>query len=225
MVTPPAPDRPPAPAPPYAPAGPEFIAADAHNAVLVDAAGICFDQGALHAEFAWHEVRGVRHEVRGLCLVVTVAHTNGMLYECRVGVRRRARLREWSAGLVPVLGHYLGGRMPAATPAGLPYPVLCAWVRTTYGTPWPERRISDLGFAYLVDTQPEAYLDGDTSAMTYGGGPVLVVKRDGAVWEFGSNPVFAPLYEARTEEEFRRTTARVVPEWDPDRPWSRIAFT
>ncbi|MFF8842677.1 hypothetical protein ACF08N_08060 [Streptomyces sp. NPDC015127] len=210
------------------PAGPEFIATDAHNAVLVDAHGISFDQGPHHAEFAWHEVAGVHHAVVGLCLVVTVVHSNGMRLECRVGVRRKSRLREWCARLDPVLGHYTGGRMPPAAhpvrPAGLPYPQLCAWVRTTYATPRPERRIRDVGFAYLVDTQPEAYLDGDASAMTYGGGPVLVVKRDGAIWDFGSQPMFAPLYEARTEEEFRRAMARVAPEWDPDRPWSRVPF-
>ncbi|MBT2365065.1 hypothetical protein J7E88_06970 [Streptomyces sp. ISL-10] len=208
--------------------GPEFIAADAHNAVLVDAHGISFDQGPHHAEFAWHEVGGVHHAVIGLCLVVTVVHRTGMRYECRVGVRRTSRLREWCARLEPVLGHYTGGGMPAAVhpaqAAALPYPQVSAWVGAAYGTARPERRITDIGYAYVVNTQPEAYLDGDASAMTYGGGPLIVVKRDGAVWGFGSDPIFMPLYEARTEEEFRRAMARIMPQWDPDRPSSRIPF-
>lgn len=99
------------------------------------------------------------------------------------------------------------------------------WVRATYGPRHADRRVSDIGFAWLIDTQPDAYLDGDTSAMTWGGGPVIVVKRTGAVWHTGSNPMFFPLYEARTEEEFRRAMAAAMPQCDPDRPPETIPVT
>ncbi|MEU0373277.1 hypothetical protein ABZ070_24005 [Streptomyces sp. NPDC006283] len=99
-----------APAPPVLPEGPEFLAADARNAVLVDAAGIAFDQEGRRADFAWSEIQTVHHTSRGSCLLVGVVHANGMFYECRVGARRQARLREWCAQIAPVLGFYLGGR-------------------------------------------------------------------------------------------------------------------
>ncbi|MER7666411.1 MULTISPECIES: hypothetical protein [unclassified Streptomyces] len=95
---------------------------------------------------------------------------------------------------------------------------LAEWVRARYGPRHTDRRIRDLGFAWSIDTQPDAYLDGDTSAMTYGNGPDLVVKRTGAVWQFGSNPMMLPLYEARTEVELRRAMAKLIPGADLDRP-------
>ncbi|MFD3440287.1 hypothetical protein ACFWU3_22560 [Streptomyces sp. NPDC058685] len=95
---------------------------------------------------------------------------------------------------------------------------LAEWVSARYGPRHAEGRIRDLGFAWSVDTQPDAYLDGDTSAMTYGNGPDIVVKRTGAVWQFGSSPMMLPLYEARTEEELRRAMAKLMPGADLDRP-------
>ncbi|WP_433332302.1 hypothetical protein [Spirillospora sp. CA-294931] len=81
---------------------------------------------------------------------------------------------------------------------------LVEWMRARYGWRHIERRVSDLGYAYSIDTQPDEYLDGDQSAMTYGNGPLIVIKSSGAVWSFGSNPMFLPIYQARSEDEFVR---------------------
>lgn len=96
------------------------------------------------------------------------------------------------------------------------------WVRGKYGPRCAEGRITDLGYAYSVDSQPDAALAGDTSAVTYGNGPDLVVKRTGAVWQFGSNPMLLPLYEARSEDELRRSMATLLPGTDPDRPHESV---
>ncbi|MDQ0844770.1 hypothetical protein [Streptomyces sp. V1I6] len=107
----------------------------------------------------------------------------------------------------------------------LTYEQVREWVRGRYGPLHAERRITDIGYAYLVTTQPDAYLDGDASAMTYGNGPDLVVKRTGAVWQFGSSPMLMPLYDVRSEDDLRRAMAALLPGWDPDRPHGSIPLT
>ncbi|MEV4682658.1 hypothetical protein [Streptomyces kurssanovii] len=107
----------------------------------------------------------------------------------------------------------------------LTYEQVRDWVRGRYGPRHAERRITDIGYAYAVSTQPDAYLDGDTSAMTYGNGPELVVKRTGAVWQFGSGPATMPLYDVRSEDELRRAMAALLPGWDPDRPHESVPVT
>ncbi|MGN9792353.1 hypothetical protein ACTMTU_14820 [Streptomyces sp. OZ13] len=107
----------------------------------------------------------------------------------------------------------------------LTYEQVRDWVRGRYGPRHAERRITDIGYAYSVSTQPDAYLDGDTSAMTYGNGPDLVVKRTGAVWQFGSGPELMPLYDVRSEDELRRAMAALLPGWDPDRPHATVPLT
>ncbi|MFF3287946.1 hypothetical protein [Streptomyces sp. NPDC003023] len=104
----------------------------------------------------------------------------------------------------------------------LTYEQVRDWARVKYGPRHAERRITDIGYAYSVNTQPDAYLDGDTSAMTYGNGPDLVVKRTGAVWQFGSAPTFMALYEVRSEDELRRAMAALLPQCDPDRPQESV---
>lgn len=107
----------------------------------------------------------------------------------------------------------------------LTYEQVRDWVRGRYGPRHAERRITDLGYAYAVSTQPDAYLDGDTSAMTFGNGPDLVVKRTGAVWQFGSGPSLMPLYDVRSEDELRRAMAALLPGCDPDRPHESVPLT
>jgi len=79
------------------------------------------------------------------------------------------------------------------------------WLRTNYPE-WlhVEDRISDVGFAFLLNTQPDAYLDGDKSAMTFGNGPGYVLKRTGAAWFLPSTPDVLAVYDARTERAFRK---------------------
>jgi hypothetical protein len=107
----------------------------------------------------------------------------------------------------------------------LTYEQVREWVRGRYGPLHAERRITDIGYAYTVTTQPDAYLDGDASAMTYGNGPDLVVKRTGAVWQFGSSPMLMPLYDVRSEDDLRRAMAALLPGWDPDRPHGSLPLT
>ncbi|RZS34293.1 hypothetical protein EV193_10980 [Herbihabitans rhizosphaerae] len=92
---------------------------------------------------------------------------------------------------------------------------LVEWLRTEYGWRHLDKRVHDLGYAYSVDTQPDAYHDGDENAMTWGNGPLLVIKSSGKVYEFGSNPMFQPIWTASTEQEFdaavKATRVRVRP--------------
>ena len=92
------------------------------------------------------------------------------------------------------------------------------WAAREFGWQVFNGRIADLGYAYSVSTHPDAYHAGDQSAMTWGNGPLIVVKRTGAGWGFGSNPMFLPLYEARDEREFYATLARLMPRRDLNQP-------
>lgn len=50
-------------------------------------------------------------------------------------------------------------------------------------------RIEDRGFAYYIDMQPREYLEtNDMSKMNIGNGPLVVVKANGEVYTFSSNP-------------------------------------
>lgn len=70
-------------------------------------------------------------------------------------------------------------------------------------------RVEDRGFAYYIDTQPSEYLDTkDSSKMTFGNGPLVVLKETGDVYSFSSNPkhMFGSnrigVNRAKTAEEF-----------------------
>ncbi|MPZ81147.1 MAG: hypothetical protein GEV28_12425 [Actinophytocola sp.] len=80
-----------------------------------------------------------------------------------------------------------------------------AWVAIRYGPRHAEKRASDGGFAFWVDTQPDDYHDGHPNAMTYGNGPCVIVKRTGDVWHLASNPDSLPIYGARSAKELART--------------------
>jgi hypothetical protein len=79
-----------------------------------------------------------------------------------------------------------------------------AWVAIHYGPKHAEKRTSDGGFAYWVDTQPDSYHDGYHDAMTYGNGACVVVKRTGDAWYLASNPDSMGIYHARSERQLRR---------------------
>lgn len=64
-------------------------------------------------------------------------------------------------------------------------------------------RITDVGFAFKIDTQPDEYVDGDESAMTDGNGPALALKRTGETWFLPSTPDMLPAFDASEEHEFR----------------------
>jgi hypothetical protein len=94
---------------------------------------------------------------------------------------------------------------------------LTVWLGEQFGWRVFDGRIADTGYAYSISTQPDAYHAGDQSAMTYGNGPLIAVKRTGHVWAFGSNPVEMPIFAARDEEAFYATLA-TMPGRDPLRP-------
>jgi hypothetical protein len=98
-----------APQPPQeAPGGPEFMAVDRHNSVVVDSAGVAFEDHGHSAEFPWHEIRSVHYKAgpSGKTLMMAVIHLDGRFYECVVDAKSRDTLGRWFAQLAPVLGYY-----------------------------------------------------------------------------------------------------------------------
>jgi hypothetical protein len=100
---------------------------------------------------------------------------------------------------------------------------VAAWLAEQYSWRHLDDRITDQGWAFVVDTQPDAYLDGDESAMTYGNGPMYILKRTGAVWALPSHPGMLPVFGARDEQDFRNLMRVADPLYDKDRPtaWLR----
>ncbi|WP_405777746.1 hypothetical protein [Streptomyces sp. NBC_00859] len=106
---------PPVPQQPAGPAsfdgGPDFLAADRHNAVVVDSEGVSFERGGRTADFAWGHIQSVPYTGRGdTVLMVAVVLTDGRFFECAVDARSRGRLQQWFAELAPVIGYYTAGR-------------------------------------------------------------------------------------------------------------------
>ncbi|KUN10798.1 hypothetical protein [Streptomyces canus] len=98
-----------APQPPQeAPDGPEFMAVDRHNSVVVDSAGVAFEDHGHATEFPWHEIRSVHYKAGpgGKTLMMAVIHLDGRFYECVVDAKSRDTLGRWFAQLAPVLGYY-----------------------------------------------------------------------------------------------------------------------
>ncbi|MER6288088.1 hypothetical protein [Streptomyces sviceus] len=96
------------PPPQQAVEGPEFMAVDRHNSVVVDSAGVAFEDHGHSAEFPWHEIRSVHYKAgpNGKTLMMAVIHLDGRFYECVVDARSRDTLGRWFAQLAPVLGYY-----------------------------------------------------------------------------------------------------------------------
>ncbi|MFF3907669.1 hypothetical protein ACFYZJ_17075 [Streptomyces sp. NPDC001848] len=90
------------------PPGPDFLAADRHNSVVVDASGVAFEMRGLTADFPWPVVRSVHYRSGPdeKVLMVAVVHVDGRVFECVVDAKRREKLQEWFAELAAVLGHY-----------------------------------------------------------------------------------------------------------------------
>ncbi|MCX4672431.1 hypothetical protein OG453_38250 [Streptomyces sp. NBC_01381] len=101
---------------------------------------------------------------------------------------------------------------------------LVAWLKDRHGWRHYDGRVVDIGFAFTVSPQPDAYLMGDQAAFVMGLGPTIVLKRTGAVWGTGGNPYFMPLWQARTEEEFEAAFRRTHPQDDPARPPESVPF-
>ena len=95
---------------------------------------------------------------------------------------------------------------------------LVAWLRVARGWRHLDARIHDLGWAFSVSTQPDEYHDGNLNAMTYGNGPLIVIKRNGAAWTLSSSPAMVPAFQAATEDDFWRTLSDAAPYFDPNTP-------
>lgn len=95
-------------APQELPEGPEFMAVDRHNSIVVDSAGVAFENHGHSAEFPWHEIRSVHYKAgpNGKTLMMAVIHLDGRFYECVVDAKGRDTLGRWFAQLAPVLGYY-----------------------------------------------------------------------------------------------------------------------
>jgi hypothetical protein len=97
------------------------------------------------------------------------------------------------------------------------------WLRNTTGWQHIEARIVDLGWAFAVSTQPDEYhATGSPTAMTYGNGPMVVVKRTGGAWRLTSQPAMFPAFSAATEDDFWRVLREVAPYLDPNNPPEQI---
>jgi hypothetical protein len=84
------------------------MAVDRHNSVVVDSAGVAFEDHGRSAEFPWHEIRSVHYKAgpNGKTLMVAVIHLDSRFYECVVDAKGRDQLAQWFAQLAPVLGYY-----------------------------------------------------------------------------------------------------------------------
>jgi hypothetical protein len=92
------------------------------------------------------------------------------------------------------------------------------WLAGQYGWRHIDDRIHDLGWGFSVDTQPDEYHDGDRSAMTWGNGPIMIVKRTGAAWSLSSRPEMVEVMSARDERRFYKLMRAAEPFFDKDRP-------
>lgn len=98
---------------------------------------------------------------------------------------------------------------------------LAEWLRATRGWRTIDGRIRDLGWAFAVSPQPDAYHDGNQLAMMYGVGPLIAVKRSGAVWALSSTPTESSLVGAKNEAEFHRLVGEVSPNLQPTE-WAQL---
>jgi hypothetical protein len=130
----------------------------------------------------------------------------------------------------------LGGIFPGIDPGQptewlpqLPHPApvggvtrdrVVGYAAAVYGPRHAEGRVSETAFGFWVNTQPDAYMDGNEWAMTYGNGPTLIMKSNGSIWNLASNPDSLPLYNATSEQEFYDTYRRILRDFDPNKPSS-----
>ncbi len=129
-----------------------------------------------------------------------------------------------AAGVDPARPHdVVPFQPPPPPPPSAPTPAsaeeVAAWLRGEFGWRHIEDRITDRGWAYMVNTQSDAFLETrDPHDALIGNGPIIVVKRTRGIWFFGSNPVFLPAMDATNETEFYVARRTVFRDDDPSRP-------
>ena len=102
-----------------------------------------------------------------------------------------------TAGLDPARPQ---GTVDAGPPAQVTRAQLVTWLATRRGWRHLDDRVTDLGWAYLVNTQPDKVLDGKAE-LSRDAGP-LVVTKNGAVWALPWSPDTVPALSARDEATF-----------------------
>jgi hypothetical protein len=131
----------------------------------------------------------------------------------------------WDAGRplnLDLAADWVSGPKQAATaPVGVAH--VAAWLRNTRNWRHVESRVADLGWAFSVSTQPDAYHDGNQYAMTYGNGPMMVVKRTGAWWQLSSMPSMVPAFDASSEEQFYQVMRDALGSFDEEHPTGWIS--
>jgi hypothetical protein len=80
-----------------------------------------------------------------------------------------------------------------------------AWLANREAWRHVDDRVTDLGWAYLVNTQPDDYLDG-RCGLSRDAGP-LVVTKNGAVWALPWSPGTVPALAAQDETTFHQLMA------------------
>ncbi len=85
------------------------------------------------------------------------------------------------------------------------------WLAARRGWRHLDDRVTDLGWVFLVNGQPDEVLDG-AEELDRTAGPILVVKRNGGVWELPWSPHLVPAIGAPDEASFTRFM------WDAGRP-------
>lgn len=81
---------------------------DRHNSIVVDSAGVAFENHGHSAEFPWQEIRSVHYKAgpNGKTLMMAVIHIDGGFFECVVDAKSRDLVAQWFGQLAPVLGYY-----------------------------------------------------------------------------------------------------------------------
>lgn len=94
------------------------------------------------------------------------------------------------------------------------------YAAAVYGPRHAETRVAETDFGYWLNTQPDAYIDGDQMAMTYGNGPTLIMKSNGSIWNLASDPGSLPLFSVTSEDDFYATYEKLGRGFDRNKPSS-----
>lgn len=116
-----------------------------------------------------------------------------------------------TAGLDPARPQGTLGAEPCVSRARV-----VTWLATSRRWRHLDDRVTDLGWAYLVNTQPDDHLDG-RCGLSRNAGP-LVVAKNGAVWALPWSPETVPALAARDETTFHNLMFAAGHPLSPDHP-------
>ncbi|MGB3438524.1 MAG: hypothetical protein WBA97_07195 [Actinophytocola sp.] len=108
------------------------------------------------------------------------------------------------------------GTIGTAPPSAVTRAQVVTWLATRRGWRHLDDRITDLGWAYLVNTQPDNVLDGK-AALSRDAGP-LVVAKNGAVWALPWSPETVSALAAQDETTFHNRMFTAGHPLNPDQP-------